>query len=265
MKIKLSLFILCVMFWVYGTAQDITYNSFCPFDNIADTNQVTWGLRWGSINLSQPQPQKGLAVYEKKAYEEFPERVGIGNLIMDFRTRFARDTVFGVGHDALASLNISLLRSRMFVGYQYNRLQWYCTGKFGYQVYRVIGGEFKNGSRTFSRNLPLAGFEFGLTPQFWGCFFQFRAMAEYDFGHFGWYGSAVTTVKVFSSVCGRLDIGCQYDGIWGYGPFASAQYKNILIYFSSFLDQLPIQETRFPEQRIGMEKGFAVGLQLSFK
>jgi len=265
MKTKLLFLIMCVLFWVCSTAQDITFNSFGSLDNVADTNQIVWGFGWGRINLLQPEAPKIGEIYLKKAHQEFPKRVGVGNLVMDFRTRFARDTVSGVGHDALASLNISLLRSRFFVGYQYNRPTWFATGKFGYEVYRVIGGEFKSGSKTFSRNIPLVGFEFGLTPSLWKDFFRLRGIVEYDFGYFGWYGSGTATVKALSFSFGRLDVGCQYDGIWGYGYFSSFTHERILLYASTFSGQLPIQETRFPEQRIGIDKGFALGLRVNIK
>lgn len=261
MKTKLFFFIAMCLFWVHGYTQDINYNTFNNFNNLLDTNQVTWGVRFGKVNLIQPEFIK----LRKSTHDDFPKKVGVGNFILDFRTRFARDTISGVGHDALTGMNLSLLRSRVYIGYQYNRSEWFVGVRAGYQVYRIKDGESNSFSKTFTGNIPLVGVEVGVSPNMLDQRFRMRILCEYDFGFLDYFGSGIFTVRAFNSKLGRLDIGIQYDGIWGYGGFMSLTSDKLMLYVSQFAGQILFQETRFPEQRFGMERGYAVGLQVSLK
>lgn len=253
-----------VLTGLLSKAQDINHNYF-SFDNKRDTVVVSSGVRFGSIALTQPLTPHGLSSFQKKAYEDFPERVGVGNFILDIRTRFLRDTLSGVAHDGLLGMNLSLLRSRVFVGYQYNRPRWYLNARLGYQMYRMSSGEIRANKKRFSQNVPLVGMEFGYLPEFWNQMFRVRILGEYDFGNLGWYGSGTLTGKVFDRESMRLELGTQFDGIFGYGIFTSFLWDGNLLYLSTFEGQLPFQEMRFPEQRIGMERGMAIGFQKNFK
>lgn len=264
MKNILFFVFLLFMAGLSSIAQDVNTNAFV-FDNKIDTNQISWGMRLGRFFLTQPKTPKGISARQKRAYETFPEHIGVGNLIIDFRTRFARDTVSGVGHDGLVGFNLSLLRSRMFVGYQYNRHTWFVSGRIGLEVLRNARGVYQSGSKKFSNNILLVGSEFGYNPTWNRNRFRLRALVEYDFGEFGWYASALTTSRLVSYQSIRFDGGVLFDGIWGYGWYASASFLGTFVYLSVFEGQFPFQETRFPEQRIGMEKGFAIGLLTNLK
>ncbi len=261
---KFFVFLAVVLIGLLSKAQDINHNYF-SFDNKRDTVAVSSGFRFGSIALVQPITPHGLSSFQKKAYEEFPERVGVGNFILDIRTRFLRDTLSGVGHDGLLGMNLSLLRSRVFVGYQYNRKNWYANTRFGYEVYRMSGGEIRANKKRFSQNVPLVGVELGYLPEFWNQTLRVRILGEYDFNNLGWYGSGTLTAKIYGDSRKRLELGTQIDGIFGYGIFTSFLWDGNLLYLSSFEGQLPFQETRFPEQRIGMSRGFALGFQKNFR
>src|SRR5690606_26625888 len=150
--------------------------------------------------------------------------------------------------------NLSLLRSRAYVGYQYSRPVWYTSIRFGYEVFRKRDGERRFHTKLFSENIPIVGFEGGFTPQFSNNLFRLRFLCEYDFEYFGWYGSGVVTIRVFERKGIRIEAGSQYDGIYGYGFFMSSLLGNTLVYFSTFQGQFPFQETHFPEQKFGMEQ-----------
>lgn len=250
---------LCVVFLeLHGKAQDISYN-YLPFNCLKDTFQITAGIRFGSIKLSSV-PQEN---FQKKLIENDSKKIGIGNFIMDTRFAFASDSLYS--HDGVLGLNVSFLRSKAYLGYQYSRPVWYGSLRFGYEVYRMQGGEVRAHTKLFSENIPLLGFEAGYTPKILGSMFRFRFLAEYDFGNFGWYGSGIFTTCLYKNENYRFEIGSQYDGLYGYGFFASGLFCNTLVYFSSYQGQLSFQETRFPEQRFGMEKGFSLGVQQNFR
>ncbi len=262
---KFFVFTSVVLVGLFCKAQDINHNFF-SFDNERDTIAVSCGLRVGSVALTQPVTPLGISGFQKKSYDNFPERVGVGNFIFDIRTRFARDTVSGVGHDGILGMNLSLLRSRVFIGYQYNRKNWYANARFGYEVYRESGGEIRAHTKLFSGKVPMLGTEFGYLPEFWNQTFRVRLLGEYDFNNLGLYGSGTLTGKVFANERTRLELGAQFDGIFGYGIFTSFLWDGNLLYLSSFEGQLPFQEMRFPEQRNRqMGRGFALGIQKSFK
>lgn len=261
---KFFVVFLFVFLGTFPWSQDINHN-YLPFDGRNDTVQAVFGMRFGSVALTQPIAPGSISSFQKKAYEDFPERVGVGNFILDIRTRFARDTISGFSHDGLLGMNLSLLRSRVFLGYQYSRPVWYVGVRGGYEVYRQSGGVVRANRKRFSQNLPLVGMEFGCLPKFWNQTFRMRMLGEYDFGNLGWYASGTLTGKVFANERSRLEIGTQFDGVFGYGWFTSFLWDGNLLYLSTFQGQLPIQETRFPEQRIGMERGFALGFQKSFR
>jgi len=250
--------ILFLLLRTHSWAQDVGVNDF-QFGN-SDTAQITFGIRIGSINLTQP-----VRIFEKKDYDDFPKRLGVGNLIIDFRTRFARDTVLSGGHDALFGINVALLRSKVFVGYQYNRKIWYSSIRFGYEVIRDPHGEYKAGRRRFAKNIPIIGFEFGLVPYWINKTFRFHALAEYDFERLGWFTSGSFTSKIFSTENIRCEVGLHLDAVFGYGYLASCRIHQTLLYVSTFQGQFFYQERRFPDQKIGMEKGIAFGIQTSLK
>lgn len=253
---KFFVLLLVAVCGLCGRAQDINYNFF-PMEK-HDTIQITTGVRFGSMSLS-PFPEKN---FKKKVIQDDPRKIGIGNFILDTRVRFVSDST--QSHDGVFGTNLSMLRSKAYIGYQYTRPVWYASARFGYEVYRKNGGEVRIHTKLFSENLVMVGFEGGFTPLFFKNFFKTRFLVEYDFGNFGWYGSCVATMRVFEKGKIRIDAGSQYDGIYGYGFFSSGLIGNTLIYFSTFQGQFKYQETRFPEQRFGMEKGFSVGIQRKF-
>lgn len=259
---KFFVVFLFVFLGTFSWSQDVGYN-YLPFDEREDTVQVCFGMRFGRVLLTQPKVPQGIAAHQKRAYEEFPEKVGVGNFILDMRTRFFRNETSA--HDGVLLFNLSLLRTRAYLGYQYNRRTWYTSLRFGYEVYRESGGPVRAHTKSFSENLPLVSGEFGLLPEFWNQTFRFRCVSEYDFRGIGWYGSGIVTGKVFARDANRAELGLSFDGIFGYGLFGSFLWNGNLVYVSTFEGQLPFQEIRFPEQRIGMERGFAFGFQKSFE
>lgn len=256
---KFFVFLFVLYLGLFGKAQDISYN-YLPFDCLKDTFQITAGLRFGSMILSQPPPDGFL---QKKTKVEYPKKLGIGNFIMDARFAMVSDSLYS--HDGVWGLNVSFLRSKVYFGYQYSREVWYASVRFGYEVYRMDHGEVRAHTKLFSENIGLVGFECGFTPKAINQLFRFRFLSEYDFGNFGWYGSGIATFRVYQTKTSRLEFGTQYDGLYGYGFFGSVLHKNTLIYCSTFQGQLPFQETRFPEQRFGMEQGFSLGVQQNFR
>lgn len=253
--------VLCVCFELFHTkAQDINYN-YLPFAEKEDTVQVSWGLRFGAMHLTEPKTPKNSSYGREGLVPNKPKRIGVGNFILDMRVRFLRDSVSS--SDGAFGLNLSLLRSRAFLGYQYSRKEWYSSVRFGYEVYRKEGGEMRANTKLFSRNIPMIGFEFGYLPRFLDQTFRFRSLVEYDFGNLGWYSSGTLTAKVLGWSGNRFEVGTHFDGIYGYGLFTSILLRNTLVYVSTFEGQILFQETRFPEQGIGMEKGFSFGVQTS--
>ncbi len=248
----------CTVLGLFGKAQDISYN-FLPFDSKTDSFQITCGGRFGRINLSAPPFES----FKKKIVEEYPKNIGIGNFLIDARLCLLHDTLYS--HDGVAGLNVSFFRSKFYLGYQYSRPVWYASARFGYEVYRMNGGEVRAHTKLFSENIRMLGFECGYTPQFLNDFLKIRFLCEYDFGNFGWYGSGIFTTCLYKKENCRFEFGSQYDGLYGYGLFFSALFQNTLVYCSSYQGQLVFQETRFPEQRFGMEKGFSFGIQQNFR
>lgn len=249
--VSICLFSLCCVV----QAQDVGCN-YLPFDKDKDTIQVSFGFRFGSIKLSQDS-------HDKSYNPQDPKKIGLGNFILDMRTRLYRDSISS--HDGALGLNMSLFRSRAFVGYQYSRGEWYGSVRFGYEVYRKHNGEMRAHTKLFSENVPMVGFEFGYLPNFLNQMFRLRALVEHDFRHFGLYASGTCTARIFEWNTKRVEFGVHFDGIFGYGFFSSICLKNTLFYVSTFENQLTFQETRFPEQKKGMDKGFSFGLQHSFR
>jgi hypothetical protein len=161
-------------------------------------------------------------------------------------------------------MNLSLLRTRAYFGYQYRVDSWYVGFRAGYEVYRKAGGEIDAIRKRFSENVPLVGFEFGISPDWWKKSFRLRALVEYDFDHLGWYASGTTTLKIFEFKNLRCDVGGQFDGLFGLGGFLGVTIQNSLFYLSTFEYQFSFQETKFPEQKIGMGRGTAFGFLRSF-
>jgi hypothetical protein len=255
---KFFVLLLIVFLGLFGKAQDISYN-FLPFDSSSDTFQITTGVRFGSVKLS-PIPEDN---FRKKLLQNDPKKIGVGNFILDTRVRIVSDSLFS--HDGVLGMNLSLLRSKMYLGYQYSRPVWYASVRFGYEIYRMNNGEVRAHTKLFSENIPILGFECGFTPQILNQLFRFRFLSEYDFGNFGWYGSGIATLCVYQTKTTRFECGTQYDGLYGYGFFGSVLYKNTLLYCSTFQGQFPFQETRFPEQKFGMQKGISFGIQQNFR
>lgn len=256
---KFFVFLFVLYLGLFGKAQDISYNHL-PFDCLKDTFQITAGLRFGSMSLSPPPPEDLL---QKKIRMDYPKKLGIGNFIMDARFAVASDSLYS--HDGVLGLNVSFLRSKVYLGYQYSRPVWYSSFRFGYEVYRMDRGKIRGHTKLFSENIPLLGFEFGYTPKMLDGMFRLRFLSEYDFGNLGWYSSGIFTTCLYKKENYRFELGSQYDGLYGYGVFASGLFYNTLVYFSSYQGQLPFQETRFPEQNFGMEKGFSFGIQQNFR
>lgn len=241
-------------------AQDVTGNYFIS-DNISDTVMVSWGSRFGKVGLIQPDLPLNASIQRKRAHENFPSHVGVGNFIFDIRARFARDTVSCASHDGVFGLNLSVFRSRVFVGYQYTNSQWFVAPRIGFEVIRTPEGVYKNAGRLFSRNTPFLGIECGWNNKV----FMFRGLVEHGFGSFGWYGSGVATARILSVQHLHFRAGGHFDGIWGYGYYMSVESSSAMLYLSTFAQQFVFQETRFPEQRIGMAQGFALGFQVNFR
>lgn len=241
-------------------AQDINYN-YLPFDEKEDTVQISWGLRFGAMNLTQPKKPRNSSYKKENFVSNNPKKIGIGNFIIDTRVRLYRDSL--ASSDGAFGLNLSLLRSRAYLGYQYSRKEWYGTVRFGYEVYRKENGKVRTNTKLFSENIPMVGFEFGYVPKFLNQTFRVRTLLEYDFGNLGWYSSGTLTGKVLEWNTNRFEAGVHFDGMYGYGLFTSILLRNTLVYVSTFEGQVLSQETRFPEQKIGMEKGFSFGIQTS--
>lgn len=239
-------------------AQDVTGNYFIS-DNTSDTVMVSWGSRFGKVGLIQPDLPLNASVQRKRAYENAPSHVGVGNFIFDIRARFARDTVSCASHDGVFGLNLSILRSRVFVGYQYTNSQWFVAPRIGFEVIRTPEGVYKNAGRLFSRNVPFAGLEFG----FYNRHLHIHSLVEYGV-QFGWYGSGVGALRVQQSHL-EYRVGMQYDGLWGYGWYGGVLYRSVLMYVSTFQGQFEFQEQRFPEQSFEMSRGFALGFQVNFR
>lgn len=261
---KFFVFLIVMMLGLFGKSQDVNHN-YLPFDEKEDTVMVSWGIRFGSVGLTQPVTPPGLSGFQKRAYEEFPERVGVSNFMLDIRTCFARDTATLRSHDGLLGMNLSMLRSRVYLGYQFRMNHGYLGFRAGYEVYRKARGEIDGIRKRFSENVPLVGVECGFTPAWWNESLRVRALYEYDFDHLGWYASGTLTYKVLETKNIRFDGGGQFDGLFGLGFFLGASFADCFVYLSSFEYQFPFQETRFPEQRIGMERGMAFGFSKAFR
>lgn len=276
MKI-VSLFVL-MLFSCILNSQEINRN-LLVFDCQNDSVQIDFGGRFGYQKLTQRQIPKHASLKTKRAYENFPQKIQIANFVVGARVRFARNAGMCTGHDAVMNLNISLLRTTASIGYQYSYKHGYLCAKAGYEVYSTNNGKYQISAKSFSDNIPFVGFEFGYDGLFGdrkyrSPFVLARSGCEYDFGNLGWYAWGFATCRIVDNVnisflfperMFALYAGPSFDGIWGYGGIIFFRMDSFALYGSWFQGQLPFQETRFPEQRLGMEQGFAIGIQKGFQ
>jgi len=228
---------------------------------------IYFGFRYGRMGLFKPVPPPGSSRNLRSSYENIPEYLGFANISL--ATHIPMMVCNANMHSLALISNLSVLRSTTMVGYVFSRPLWYVSTSFGYEVLRNREGEYSFAKTEFTKNVLVYQLEFGFSYPFkktpW--FTRGRMSVGYSPDGYGLFPQSEIFFGHQECFFSGLSIsgGFFFDGLWGLGPSVSFELHNTTrLYIQKFTHHFEFQKYRFPEQRMGMTKGFAFGLLTEF-
>lgn len=231
--------------------------------------EISFGFRYGRMGLLKPEPPPGSSRSLRSSYYKIPNYLGFANISLAMHVPCLvsnNKTIHGV----LLASNLSILRSTTMLGYVFSRPVWYVSFSLGYEVLRDREGDFSFAKTEFSKNLAVYQFECGMQTSFknspW--FVRSRASLEYSLDGYGFFPQVDMSLGRSQCLYPNLSVslGAFMDGLWGLGPVLAVElHSTTRLYVQRFYHHFQFQDRRFPEQRMGMTQGFAVGLLTRFR